>query len=790
MKLAQSPSTIRRKTRQNVRKKSSPKNPSWLRTTFTGANWYKVRYQAVAGLFAMLWVLLWARAVYLQIIIGSDLRTLSARQHNITQLVESKRGNIYDRNGQILARSVEVRSVYAHPQEISDPVYAAKVLAPILKLTEKQVLKKLQQERSFVWLSRKINDAAALAVRESGIAGIGLSKEYERVYPYKHLAGQLLGFVGLDNEGLEGVERAFNATLTGTSRKQVVPRDIAGRALYSTDDTETEGSDIELTLDVQVQFIAEEVIAEAVEAYDAKWGGVLIADPKTGDILAWAQYPFFNPNSFRTYDPAIYRNRLANDALEPGSTFKPLIVAVALEEQIINTKTEFFCEEGVWQIDHIKIGKDRRPFTIGDDGRAYKNLNPEEILVHSSNIGMAKIAQAIGSQKLKKYLGDLGFGKPTGIGINESRGILRRLRDWSEADLLSTGFGQSISTTAVQMLQAYNILVNDGERVSLNLIKNKSEYNPYVSEQNIFSRKNSREVLRMMESVVDGNGTGKRARIEGVRVAGKTGTAQKAAKNNTVGYGEDRMASFIGIIPADNPRYLIITIIDEPKTKVYGGIIAAPVFQKIAVRTMAYSGDLPGVVFAQETDAKINGRKAARRQKHVKIKKGFVPNVKNLSLRGAMEAFLKLGIIPRVEGEGTRIVHQEPSAGTPIYSALTDEKKSQIKKENEKKNSKNKTATPNTTDTPSTTGAKVATGTKGATDAKGNKAQEKPTEIKKPQTFTLYLSMPKPKLQKVTGANDGTGTNGANTISKNTAAIQNNITANNTKPAKQEGVKP
>ena len=780
MKLPQSPSALRRKPRQNVRKaNSSPKKPSWLQTTLHGADLSRIRYQAVAGLFAMAWIILWGRAFYLQIIIGSDLRTQSNKQHTITQLVEAKRGNIYDRNGQILARSVEVLSIYAHPQNIVDPVHAAKTLAPILEMSEARILKQLQQKRSFTWITRKVDDATALAVQEAGISGIGLSKEYERVYPYKHLAGQLLGFVGVDNEGLEGIERAFDSTLTGTSKKQVIPRDIAGRALYKAGEQLIEGSDIELTLDVQIQFIAEEVIAEAVETYDAKWGGVLIADPQSGDILAWAQYPFFNPNNFRTYDPSIYRNRLATDALEPGSTFKPLVVAVALEENIVNTETEFFCEDGVWQIDHIKIGKDKRPFTIGDDGRSYKNLNPEEILVHSSNIGMAKMSKAIGSQKLRKYLSELGFGKTTNLGINENRGILHRLRDWSEADLLSTGFGQSLAATGLQMLQAYNILVNDGERVSLNLIKTENKHDPNISEKNIFSIKNAREVLRMMESVVDGNGTGKRARIEGVRVAGKTGTAQKAAKNNTIGYGEDRMASFVGIIPADNPRYIIVTILDEPKEKVYGGVIAAPVFQKVAVRTMAYSGDLPGVVFAQEDDARIDGKRFSQRQKTAKITKGSVPNVTNLSLRSAMETFRKIGIIPKVIGEGNRVLRQEPAAGTVLISDLPIAKAKNTK---DKKNTQSKTADANK--------KKTNTPEENKINADKKKAAEKVKKTKKatPQEFILYLSVPSPTKAETTRptANTVPSPTTTKTTAVATPPVTQDITQEKAPPVTQE----
>ena len=624
----------------------------------------KVRFQVVAVIFIILWAILWGRAFYLQIVIGPELRAMSSKQHLMTQLVEAKRGNIYDRNGQILARSVEVKSIYAHPKQISDPDFTAKTLAPILDLDEKKLAERLKQDRSFIWLKRKIDDATASTVQQTNLPGIGLSTEYERVYPYKHLAGQLLGFVGVDNKGLEGVERAFNDVLVGNSQKQVVPRDIAGRALYDINDKESRGEDLHLTIDVQLQFIAEEVISKAVETNNAKWGGVLIADAKTSNILAWAQYPFFNPNNFRNYSAEIYRNRLAADALEPGSTFKPLIVAGALENKIIDLDTKFDTENGVWTLEHIKIGKDKKPFTIGVDGRAYKELTTEEILAYSSNIGMAKITQTMGAKITRQFLLDMGFGNSTDIGLAESKGIIRPLRDWSEADLLSTGFGQSISATALQMVQAFNILANDGERVHLHIIKDESSEN--VAEQRVFSRKVAREVLKMMETVVDGNGTGKNARIAGVRVAGKTGTAQKAGSADTSGYGDMRMASFIGIVPADNPKYIIYVLLDDLDKNSYGGRLAAPVFQEIAQRSMAYSGDLPDVIFASESNKFTGETLSLKPQKRQTIKNGIVPDVTRQTLKKALEIFNEFGQLPEIIGNGMYVVKQEPPAGTKV----------------------------------------------------------------------------------------------------------------------------
>lgn len=644
-----------KKHRANVRQINQNKSTrTWLHFALSPLVNSKWRYQIVGIFFIAIWSILWMRAFYLQVIMGEKFRLQADRQHSFTQLVEAKRGNIYDRNGQILARSVEVRSIYANPRFVVDKVKTAQTFAALLGLNEENLLNNLNKDRSFIWVSRKVDDATAAAIQEQKLPGVGFTKEYERVYPYKHLAGQLLGFVGIDNHGLEGIERSFNKTLTGKPTKLVVPRNVAGRALYDADDTMSRGDDLHLTLDVQIQFIAEEIISQAVQKYHAKWGGVIIVDAKSGDILAWAQYPFFNPNNFRNYQPADYRNRLASDALEPGSTFKPLVIAAALQEKVVTDEKTFYCEDGTWNLKNI---------TIGDDGRAYKDLTTAEILYHSSNIGMAKITQEMGAKALHSYLKKMGFGEKINVGINESRGILRKPHNWGEVDLLSTGFGQSLSVTGLQMVHAYNILVNDGKNVTLNINSKNIQQKP---EEQIVDREHARNVLHMMEMVVDGNGTGKRARIQGVRVAGKTGTAQKAAKDSSGGYGEDRMASFIGIVPAENPHYIIWTMLDEPTKATYGGVIAAPVFKQIATRTMAYSGELPGVFFEEKHVATQNIKSTRKTQKRVKVEKGVMPDLTKMTLRRAMEICMQAGIQPKIYGQGVSIVKQYPQAGMPF----------------------------------------------------------------------------------------------------------------------------
>ena len=292
-----------RKTRLKPNRRAAARERAPRPSPWSGVDWQQVRFRLAAGLFAGLWVILWCRAFYVQLILGPDLETMAERQHSYTELVEARRGNIYDRNGQVLARSVECRSVYANPREVADAGAAAAALAPLLNEDPTTLRRRLSQDRSFVWLARKVDDATALAVQKADLAGVGLTREYERVYPFKHLAGQLLGFVGLDNKGLEGLERSFDSVLAGITQRNVIQRDGTGRSFYLDSEGDNRGEDLYLTLDVQLQFIAEDVIAEAVEYAKARWGGVIIADVATGDVLAWAQYPFFNPNNFRHSTP-------------------------------------------------------------------------------------------------------------------------------------------------------------------------------------------------------------------------------------------------------------------------------------------------------------------------------------------------------------------------------------------------------------------------------------------------------------------------------------------------------
>ncbi len=645
-------------------------NPSRLTRWSQSVDWNAFRFRFVAYLFCAVFFGLWLRAGWIQLLEGPRLAEGARRQHLSAENVSAERGMLLDRKGNVLARSVETRSIYANPHTVKDAAATAKTLAKILKLPPTTIQQSLKRSKQFVWIARRVDDATAEAVAQAKLPGVALLTEYERFYPHTQVAGQLLGFVGVDGNGLEGVERAFNDSLTGDVGRKVIQRDAGGRRYELSSTPPSEATDIRLTIDLQVQFMAEDILARTVDEIEAKWGGALVLDVESGDVLAWAQYPFFNPNAYRKANAARYRNHLSLDALEPGSTFKPFLVAAALQENLIQRDSIFDCEDGIW-----KVGST----TIRDDGRAYGLLPVHRILALSSNIGTAKIGLDLGAETYHAYLTKLGFGERTGLVLSENVGILREPKEWSKSDLLSASFGQSLSVTAVQMAQAYLTLANGGVNKPLNLVLNPDQ-RIQSDNQRVFSEKVAKEVLDMMHEVV-ADGTGRNAAIEGISVAGKTGTAQKADKTGT--YGEARLASFVGMTPADKPQYLVVIMLDEPSTKKYGGAVAAPVFKELVSRVLAYYGTAPdpATLIATKEQASYTmptlDEKKLEKALPTEIRRslintprsvvahGTVPNVIGKSLRQAVEMFAQQGLMPdKVNGMGARVVRQSPQAGT------------------------------------------------------------------------------------------------------------------------------
>lgn len=633
-----------------------PLRPASTKAEHRDLSRFKIRI--VAGVFALLWLALWARAYQVQVAHGEYLSAEASRQHHYTEYVAGERGQIFDRGGRLLAKSVEFKTVCANPRMVADPAAAAQTLAPILGQSRDAIQKKLESDRGYVLLARKVNDRVALAVEEAGIRGLYLTSEYGRQYPCKHLAGRLLGFTGLEDKGLEGLESYFDEYLSGKRMVMEVRRDARGNKLYldaQGKEVDIRGRDLWLTLDVNIQAVAEEALGKAVKTNKGRWGACMVIEVDSGDILAWAEYPKFNPNDYHRYKPVQWRNRIALDILEPGSTIKPFLAASALQEGVVTRDTEYFCENGRWKVD-TKVIKDTKPLGT---------LSVDKIIRYSSNIGVAKVAMDLGAERYRYYLSRLGFGERTGLPlVGEGKGILRAASEWKELDLASAGFGQGVGVTVLQMARAYLCLANKGVTRPMHLVRG---FETSTEQVRVFEKSVAEDVLAMMRDVVEEDGTGKRARINGLEVAGKTSTAQKASPEG--GYGEKYVASFVGMVPADNPEYLVLVVVDEPETSHFGGVVAAPAFKEVMTKTLAYAGTLPDTnkpdpeaLAEAEPPAKAEPKEP---EHEISIKSDAVPNVVGMPLRKAVQLFARQGVVPVLKGEGTVVGGQSPAPGGP-----------------------------------------------------------------------------------------------------------------------------
>ena len=637
----------------------------------------RMRLMVVGGVFFLFWASLWVRAGFLQIVQGPQLAEQALRQHMASEYDRGKRGVILDRNGQLLAKSVEFMAVSAVPKEVKNPEEAANALSKVFGVPQKDILRKLSSHSNFVYLARRVIDRAAAQVKALNIPGVTLATEYGRSYPNKQMAGQLLGFVGYDDQGLEGLEKYFEPTLAGKKAKYVVQRDASGRRLYldaqGREMANADGADVRLSIDSQIQFFAEEALAKAVLDNKAKAGTCIVVHVKSAEILAWANYPFFNPNGGSDSDPKAARNRLALDVLEPGSTMKPILIAAALQEKVVRPDTTYNCEKGQWNFQNIATIRDTHPYDV---------LPVNKILRWSSNIGAAKIGMDLGAPKLHTYFEKVGFGLPTGLPLpGEAKGLLRPLSAWSKLDLATNSFGQGIGVTPVQLAQAFHIIANNGVRKPLRLVLDPMQDSAYWPETRVFDPQVAKTVQQMMREVVEEEkGTGVKAHIDGLELGGKTGTAQKAKA--TGGYGDKYLADFVGFIPAVDPEYMILVMVDEPEPNHYGGVVAAPAVREVAIKSLSYLGRMPeSVKLAQEqrpaaAPAHAQGPTGAAPELAEVMGVAFppmnltangaeVPNLVGLPLRKASEILASKGVVPSLKGSGLVVGKQNPAAGTP-----------------------------------------------------------------------------------------------------------------------------
>ena len=627
----------------------------------------RMRLGIAKGLFLAIFFVIGGRAFQLQVLQGDRLMRLGQKQHLKEWIVLPKRGAVVDRTGEALALSLEVQSVYARPQRIENIDMAARNLARILKSGPAELKQKLKSEKPFIWVKRQVSPDEAAQIQALNLQGIGMFYEPRRYYPQGQLASQVIGFVGRDSEGLEGLELRYNDYIRGETGSSVSERDALGRRVLVEGVEGLQippGGDIQLTLDTSIQHLAEKELESTIRKYRAKAGVAIAADPRTGEILALANYPTFNPNDLSDNNPQQRRNRAVTDSYEPGSTFKTIVAAAALEEGVVDREDLFFCEYGKYPY----AGK------IIHDTHSYGWLPFSKILQVSSNIGFTKVADKLKKDRLFKYIDKFGFGQQTGIDLpGEVAGMLRPAESWSGVDLATHAFGQGLSATPMQMVMAYAAVANGGFLMRPYIVRRALsskgevllENQPHVIRR-VISEKTARTLASMLKGVTNEGGTGLMANVEGFEVAGKTGTAQKADLANGGYAARKRVASFIGFVPADDPHLVLMVLVDEPEVNVYGGVVAAPVFQNIArgaLRHLDVAPSEPAPV--PVAAALLSDTPLPRLNKKTELfvaGTGATPDFLGLSLREAVEKARELKMKVKIQGNGY-VVNQSPLPG-------------------------------------------------------------------------------------------------------------------------------
>lgn len=547
------------------------------------------RLIVVSFLFLVFGAALVTRLFFLQILHHEDLVAQSERQYAGTTKIFYGRGTIYDRNMNELARNIEVESIYVTPSEILDRKHTAGLLASHLHLDRERIRKKIASRKNFVWIKRKCNLAEVEKLRRLHLPGVGFVSEQKRFYPKRELAAGVTGFVGMDNQGLAGVEHFRHTMLKGTTIRQVMEKDARGRTIRTVNRTagaQTGSHDVVLTLDEVIQFTTEYHLKRQMEKYHAKAGMAVVMDPYTGEIYAMAGLPRFNPNNYAAFPPQRWINSVVSNAYEPGSIFKPVVAAAAIDSGMAKPGDIFFCENGKFRIGGVSIG----------EAAAHKFgwLTLRDIIAKSSNIGAIKIAQRLGKQRLYGYLRKFGFGQKSGIDLpGEAAGRLREVSQWSGLSLASISFGHEIAVTPLQMVASLAAIANGGTlmvpHITKALLKNGKVDKTFPPRlvRRVISEKTSRQIIDILKTTVK-NGTGAKAAIPGFDVAGKTGTAQKFDSATQTYSKTNYLASFIGFAPADAPKIVVLVMIDQPRGSYWGGEVAAPVFREISREVLRY----------------------------------------------------------------------------------------------------------------------------------------------------------------------------------------------------------
>lgn len=627
----------------------------------TGSNVYsKKRIVLILTFFFFVFLILLFRLIWIQFY-KSEFYHQKALENRMRSIpVEPKRGTIFDRNGNELAISASADTLIAIPAEVDNPEEIAKVLAPIINMEEEELYKKLTKRSALVFIKRKleketVDKIKALTLNGEEIIGKGIdfTEEGKRYYPKGKLASHVLGISGIDSQGLEGIEFEYDDKLRGQLGKLESERDAKNRAIPNGVKRyipPKNGQDMYLTIDEVIQYIAERELAKAVNEHQLKSGTIIVVRPQTGEVLAMANYPDYDPNKFGEYPSENRRNIAITDNYEPGSTFKIIVAAAAIEEMVVNLEGDSYSCGGSIQ---VPGGRIRCHKASGHGQQTFR-----EIVENSCNVGFVTVGlHRLGAERLYKYIEGFGFGEKTNISLpGEARGIVRKQESIKPIEIATMSIGQGIAVTPIQLIMAVSAVANGGTLLEPQLVKEfrdsdtgavVSEFTPVVVRR-VISKETSEELRDILESVVT-EGTGKRAYIEGYRVAGKTGTAQKVGPGG--GYISGKyVASFAGFAPANDPQVAVLVVLDEPKGEYYGGLIAAPVFKAVMEDTLEYMGVKPQMI-AEEI------------KKETIVK---VPEVRNLPLEDAKRVLNNTGLNYIIEGEGTMVIEQTPKTNAQI----------------------------------------------------------------------------------------------------------------------------
>ena len=641
------------------------------------------RARIILGMLAGVYCLIVFRAFHIQVLGVEGIRERGEKQYCVKIPLLPKRGVILDRTGTEFAVSLSTKSIYVQPSKLSSPDIAADLISRRISRPAAGLRKAFASNRNFLWVKRQMPSSTAdeivREVREAlsrgkddvGTAGIGTVEEPKRFYPNRELASSVIGFTDVDSNGIEGIELSLDKYLRGENAFLVWERDARGRIIVTADapiKVNSAGHSVSLTIDRNIQHVAQTELVKAVKKHKARGGMALVMQPKTGEILAMASLPTFNPNSLSTGPPSARKNRIITDVIEPGSTFKVFTLASALELGAVDVRDRVFCENGKYR----HAGR-----TIHDTHK-YGWLTIPEVIKFSSNIGMIKVSEKMDPGRYYDMIRAFGFGSKMGVElVGESRGLVPSRDKFSKIRRATVSFGQGIAVTPLQLASAMASVVNGGKMMKPYLVKQVTDpegkvvYRGEPKElRRTISPKTSKQVREILGKVVQEDGTATQARIKGFLVGGKTGTAQKVEVGTGQYSPDKRIASFIGFLPLHDPEFLILVVVDEPKGEVYGGVVAAPAFNQIAVKTAYYMGLTPTEPVEREVARATRGEIGAGGVRMTRVATGpaeaesalVMPDMRGLSMGRVVDLMGRHSV--RLELVGTGLARtQSPRPG-------------------------------------------------------------------------------------------------------------------------------